>query len=159
MQTMRIGGSPIRAISRPSDPPAAQVGRREVVQGLAAALCGVPLAAALAEDEAASALTPEAFGAKGDGTTDDTTAFMRLSAAIQARGGGDVQLRRNAFYLVGRRVPDRRFYLTGVPILAVSGVPRFVVRMNGATLKLRSGLKFGTFDPASGAPRQVRLPF
>src|SRR4051812_6126897 len=132
--------------------------RRTFLAALSSAAAAAPIATA---ESAASetGLTPESFGAKGDGRTDDTTAFLRLSAALQAKGGGDVDLRAGATYLVGRQLPSSGQYLVGTPILSVADVARLVVRMRGATLKFRSGLRFGTFNPADGTPRNVRLPY
>lgn len=103
-------------------------------------------------------VAPEAFGAKGDGRSDDTDAFVELSAFLTRTGGGVVELRRNAVYRVGRQRRARSTYLVGLPILSVSNVPHFEVRMNGATLKFRDGLKFGSFDPSTGQPRRVEAP-
>jgi hypothetical protein len=100
-------------------------------------------------------LTPETYGAVGDGRTDDTSAFLRLSAALQTKGGGVVELRPGATYLFGRQLPSSSQFLVGTPALSVSNVERLVVRMRGATLKFRSGLKFGSFNP-DGNPRDVR---
>src|SRR5688572_32008340 len=51
---------------------------------------------------ATGALTPEQFGAKGDGRTNDSAAFAALAAEVNRRGGGEIQLRR-AVYIVGRQ--------------------------------------------------------
>src|SRR4051812_45456452 len=51
------------------------------------------------------ALTPEMFGAKGDGATNDSAAFARLAEAITHRGGGTIALRRKT-YIVGAQRRD-----------------------------------------------------
>src|SRR4051812_4648922 len=52
-------------------------------------------------------LTPEMFGARGDGVTTDSDAFDRLTQEVSRRGGGTVAFRRTT-YLVGRQLRDPR---------------------------------------------------
>jgi len=52
---------------------------------------------------AAAGLTPEQFGARGDGVTNDTAAFQRLAAEMNRRGGGTISLRSGRTYIVGRQ--------------------------------------------------------
>src|SRR5690348_6156661 len=49
---------------------------------------------------AADAVTPEQFGAAGDGQTNDTDAFAKMTAAVNKAGGGRVVLRKTT-YIVG----------------------------------------------------------
>jgi hypothetical protein len=124
-----------------------ELSRRGVVGGLAALATG---AAVRAAGPAGSSLTPERFGAKGDGVTDDTDAFLRLSAALNDSAAGEVDLRPNATYLAGRQLHGEGQFLIGQPAISAKGLKRLVVRMNGATLKFRPGLRFGSFDRAGG---------
>jgi hypothetical protein len=131
--------------------------RREfiaAVPAFAAAFTGSDAAEATGD----ASLRPEEFGAVGNGIADDTSAFLRLSAALQMQRGGEVELRPGATYLVGRQMPTKNQYLIGVPILSAANLDRLVVRMRGATLKFRSGLRFGSFQP-DGTPKPVRLPY
>jgi hypothetical protein len=103
--------------------------------------------------QAGPTFTPEQFGARGDGHTNDTEAFARLSRALTQRGGGTVVLRPRT-YLVGRQSQSpgtRGWAFTPSPILEFIGLAEPVrVHGNGAVLRCASGLRFGTFDPATG---------
>lgn len=79
------------------------VGRRDALLGasaaavLTAAGCG-PLAAQGPQ------LTPEMFGARGDGRTDDYPALLRLAEAANAAGGGAIRFGRGRRYSIGRHI-------------------------------------------------------
>jgi hypothetical protein len=71
-------------------------------------------------------LTPERFGAKGDGIADDSGAINRAFAALKAAGGGTLSLGAGKTYLVGSSLgsgPTRRF------------IDNVTVEGNGATIK------------------------
>lgn len=139
----------------------ARPNRREALIAIAAS-AALALPACRANSAApapADALTPESFGAVGDGATDDTHAFLALSAHLNAHNGGVVSLRPGATYRIGRQSRGRKGFLVGEPILYAENVARFVVLMNGATLKFRDGMKFGSFSAASGKALRPRLPF
>lgn len=125
--------------------------------GIAIATFATPLLAEMAH--AASAFTPEAFGARGDGYTNDTAAFTRMAAAVNRAGGGRIVLRRTV-YLVGEQrpaLPDGIFAFAPAVILHLSGCIEGVsIEGNGATLRCASGLRYGTFDRVSG--RSIDLP-
>ena len=109
-----------------------------------------------------AAITPEQFGAKGDGQTDDTDAFAAMAAHINARGGGEVTLRRTT-YRVGRQVQAGRsgasYAFAPAPILELKGLSGpLVIRGNGAVLRCSPGLRYGTFDPVTGAATDHPLP-
>jgi hypothetical protein len=106
--------------------------------------------------------TPEMFGAKGDGVTNDTEAFLRLSQAVGANGGGTVQLRK-AVYIVGKQ---RRGVLANESAYVPSGVfpargctKPLQILGNGATLRAAPGLRYGTFDPRTGEATRNKMPF
>ena len=125
--------------------------RREFVVGASAAAMLLPAAAA-----GADVLTPEAFGARGDGTTNDTDAFAALSTHLNAAGGGTVVL-RPVTYIVGKHLPatggEAAYAFAPSPILHFADCARpVIVRGNGAVLRAQSGLRFGSFDAASGRP-------
>jgi hypothetical protein len=98
-------------------------------------------------------LTPEQFGAVGDGVTDDQAAFDLLNAEL-ATNGGFVQLGHNKTYIGGRQISGGTYYREGVSIIkCTTPGAKLIVNMNGATLKFKSGLKFGSFDAATGLPK------
>ncbi len=129
--------------------------RRAFMASLAALAVAAPSPAAWAagEGSAGAALTPEQFGARGDGVADDTAAFQALGQAVGAGKGGVIAMRRNAVYRVGRQtfsgVADGASYRVQ-PILAIAGVDNIAILGNGATMKLNDGLHYGAFDPVSG---------
>ena len=101
----------------------------------------------------ADVMTPEQFGAKGDGVTNDTAAFAALAAEVTRRGGGEVALRRTT-YIVGQQRDTHGgtgYYLAPAPVFAVADLPRSLrISGNGATLRCAPGLRYGSFDPSTG---------
>jgi hypothetical protein len=130
---------------------------------LAGAAASASLAALPARAEApAGIFTPEQFGAKGDGVTNDHRALAKLAEAVNAAGGGTIQLRK-ATYIVGEQRPTldpaATYYYLPSPLLAFSRCARpIVIRGNGATLRCADGLLYGTFDQA-GRPAHHPLPY
>ncbi|WP_293881933.1 right-handed parallel beta-helix repeat-containing protein [Sphingomonas sp.] len=111
----------------------------------------------------ATGFTPEMFGARGDGVTDDTLAFSRLSEAVNGQSGGVVNLRRTV-YLVGQQTLQSG--TTGdwsyrpAPLLEFRKcTQRLQIIGNGARLILASGLRFGTFSRTTGLATTNKLPF
>jgi hypothetical protein len=134
--------------------------RRTFLAG-AAACAGLAALPARA-DAQAGVFTPEQFGAKGDGVTNDHRAFAKLTDAVNAAGGGTVQLRKTT-YIIGEQRPtlDRTatYYYLPSFLLAFSRCPRpIVVRGNGARLRCANGLLYGVFDQA-GQPVRHPLPY
>lgn len=111
---------------------------------------------------ATGALTPEQFGAKGDGRTNDSNAFAALAAEVNRRGGGEIQLRRTV-YIVGRQAQAFRsrasYAFEPAKIMELVGLSRpLVIRGNGAVLRCARGLRYGTFHPVSGVKTDHGLP-
>lgn len=106
---------------------------------------------------AEAALRPEVFGAVGDGVTNDTLAFEALSARLEAAGGGVIDLRPNATYVVGLQTLNGTtsgFY-SWIPkpiIRCRNGTKPIVVNGNGAKMIAAAGLRYGTFNPVTGDP-------
>lgn len=125
--------------------------RRDFVSG-AAATALIPAAAPAAID---NVVTPEMFGAKGDGRTNDTHAFAALSAHVNGNGGGTIVLRR-VTYVVGEQRPGAggaKPSFAPIDIITLQGCTQpIIIRGNGATLKTAPKLRYGRFDPVSGQP-------
>jgi hypothetical protein len=151
------------ATSRGDGPAAArrEWGRRELLAAAGGSVLAgaIPLSPARAQFRT---LTPEMFGARGDGVTNDTAAFVALSRALMALGGGTIALRRTT-YIVGsqERLPPGSGYAYGPsPILWFRGLKSpLTIQGNDATLRCQAGLRYGSFDPATGEPMQPRMPY
>lgn len=124
--------------------------RRRVLALMGAALVERACIAQAADD----ALTPERFGAKGDGIANDTAAFAALAAEVMRRGGGEVVLRRTTYLVGGGPDGGRRDpFASAPPVFAVHDLPRALrIVGNGAVLRCAPGLRYGSFDPRSGRP-------
>lgn len=101
-------------------------------------------------------MTPEMFGARGDGRTNDTDAFAAMSAYVNARGGGTIAL-RPVTYIVGKQARSRgdKAELAFAPsdIIHLSGCNgTILIRGNDARLLCAPRLRYGAFDRRSGAP-------
>lgn len=138
--------------------------RRSFIATAAAAALASAAASAFSAGQGSEAgvLTPEAFGAKGDGRTDDTAAFAALAERINAQRGGIVVL-RPVTYLVGRQArsltPRNGYAFAPATIMRFSECSRgLVIRGNGAVLRCAPGLRYGTFDAATGRGTKPAMP-
>ena len=106
-------------------------------------------------------VTPEMFGAVGDGRTDDSAALARLASHVCARGGGTVRFRRTT-YLVGaqrRGTGTAGWAFEPAPLLEFRNCVRpLVIQGNGARLRCADGLRYGTFDRTTGAATSHKMP-
>lgn len=106
--------------------------------------------------------TPEMFGAKGDGITNDTAAMTALGRAVTANGGGVVRFRATT-YLVGHQSkavdPKAAYSFEPEPLLELRACSKpILIQGRGARLKCDSGLRYGIFEP-DGAPRKHAMPY
>ena len=107
-------------------------------------------------------ITPEQFGAAGDGVTNDTDAFAAMAAFVNRHGGGTIALRPTT-YIVGKQAPDPTrpgYYLAAAKIMNFSGCTRALsILGNGGRIRCADGLRFGTFDPTTGQPTYHAMPY
>lgn len=105
-----------------------------------------------------AAVTPEMYGALGDGVNDDTAAWRRACAVLSAHGQGTLTLTAGKTYMVGKEtvindsLAETRWYehdQMGWVVGARHG--KVTVNGNGATVKLNPGMHFGGYDPLTGA--------
>jgi hypothetical protein len=133
------------------------VTRRQAFIGAAPAAAALLAGPATANE---NIVTPESFGARGDGANNDTAAFRALAAHINGRGGGEIVL-RPVTYLVGQQASNVRegYSFDGGPILSFVGCSApLVIRGNGARLQCAAGLRYGTFG-ANGRPTPRKAPY
>lgn len=108
------------------------------------------------------------YGAKGDGVTNDTDAFLAASAAINAASGGTLFI-PPGLYIVGKQnlagATGKGFSWGNVVgdvvpnIIDIKNCTRpVVIEGNGAILKIANGLRYGSFNPVTGAPTTPALP-
>lgn len=106
------------------------------------------------------------FGAKGNGKSNDTAAFYAASRELQRRGGGTLWIPgvdsagKKRTYIVGHQTFVSGKQTVASPIIYIVGTKKTVViQGNGATLKAANGLKFGSFNPVTGAAYYPKMPF
>jgi hypothetical protein len=119
------------------------------------------IAGAASTKAKATPITPERFGARGDGRTNDTAAFAKMAAYVNRLGGGQVVLRPTT-YIVGQQstVSGSIYAYAPAPIMDFIGCSRpLAIQGNGARLRCANGLRFGTFDPSTGLPTTHSLPY
>lgn len=134
--------------------------RRRLLVGLALTCGAAASARARASANGNRVFTPEAFGAKGDGITDDSMAMAALSNAVTLHGGGTVVFRRTT-YLVGNQglQLSGKYMFPPQPLLMFKNCARPLSLLgNGARLQCRHGLRYGVFD-ANGAREDHPMPY
>ena len=111
------------------------------------------------------------YGAKGDGVTNDTYAFAQASAYISSVGTGTLLIPPGK-YIVGKQASisggtaNSQVYKPD-PIIQIQNCrgPVLIEGQSGdsddvrVVLRAADGLRFGSFDPATGAVYNPALPF
>ena len=97
------------------------------------------------------------LGARGDGQNNDSAAFRAAADIIQKAGGGHLIIPRGT-YIVGEQLhEDGKFpYYKSQPIFSVKNVDGLIIEGRGATIRMASGLRFGSFDKLTGEPIQPK---
>jgi len=95
------------------------------------------------------------FGAKGDGKTNDTEAFLKAAAFFNTRGGNGTLTIPKGIYIVGRQTFSNgdvnKYAYTGTDILAFKNINNLIIKgTKGAIIKYADSLKLGSFDTLSG---------
>ena len=104
------------------------------------------------------------FGAVGNGVADDTSAFQAAAAYINAQDGGKVIIPAGT-YIVGQQTfagaTGLGYAYRGADIFYVQNCTRpVVIESQGATVKFKNNMNFGSFDPVTGAVyNPASLPF
>jgi hypothetical protein len=140
-----------------------KLGRRQFIgAGVAFALNaspGLTQKRSINSGEKQGVITPEEFGAKGDGVENDTEAFAEMTEFVNRRGGGVIAFRRTT-YIVGIQTRDPPYSFTPASIMEFRGCRKgLTILGNGARLRCADGLRYGTFDPSTGQPTNHPLPY
>jgi hypothetical protein len=95
------------------------------------------------------------FGAKGDGKTNDTEAFIKAAAFFNGRGGNGTLIISKGVYIVGKQSFSNgdvsRPAYRGYSILDFKNVSNLTIKgEKGTVLKYAEALKFGSFDYNTG---------
>jgi len=124
------------------------------------AACAATALSSEVRAQSGAVLRPENFGAHGDGVTNDTAAFARLSEEVNRRGGGGIALSAGRTYLVGAQTKgDRDWAWEPSPILEFRGLPRdLTIIGNGARLRCAPALRFGAFERETGSAAHPPMP-
>jgi hypothetical protein len=123
------------------------------------AACAATIVVPARAGAASAVFRPEDFGARGDGTTNDTRAFAALSAEVNRQGGGTISLARGRTYIIGEQQRGGAYGWTPGPVLELRNLTNpLTILGNGARIRCAPGLRFGAFDLAADAPAHRPMP-
>jgi predicted 3-demethylubiquinone-9 3-methyltransferase (glyoxalase superfamily) len=97
-------------------------------------------------------LNLKSFGAKGDGKTNDQDAFIKLTKAVNDRGGNCNVIIPKGKYIVGKQdagKKDNFYFAYSDDLLSFKNCKNVAVYGNKAIIKYKDSLYFGSFDPSS----------
>lgn len=113
-------------------------------------------------DKNAESVSVKDFGAKGDGVTNDTVAFKAAGEYITAAGGGELIIPPGSYVVGSQTFAGANglgyAYLASDIIKIVNCTKPVTIRASGVKIKFADGLRFGSFDPVTGAPNAPALP-
>jgi hypothetical protein len=135
--------------------------RRDIGVGIAVMLLRPQLGSA---DTQSSVFDVRSFGASpAASAARNSDAFRRASAALSRAGGGTLLIPPGRYRVGEQRLATRRgqgYAAQSQPIILINRCTRpVVIAGNGATLVAADGLRFGSFDPVSGAAHEAPQPF
>jgi hypothetical protein len=114
---------------------------------------------------ASPTITLEQFNAVGNGTADDTIPWRKATALLSAYGRGTLQLAAGKTYKVGKQDngpwPNAPYYKAhGLGLVLGATAGNIIIDGAGSTIRMASGMKYGSFYPSSGAayPNQTTDP-
>lgn len=81
--------------------------------------------------------TPETFGARGDGRSDDYEAMQRLAAAVSAAGGGTIRFGRNRVYRIDRHLLGARGGANRPRSISFERCSGLRIDLNGSTIDVK----------------------
>ena len=99
------------------------------------------------------------FGAVGDGVTNDTDAMRACTSYVDSTEGAHTIVFEDRTYIVGKQAAGGALYLQGGDVVGIYATKNLTILGNGALLKIEDGLKYGSFDPATGYPYYPTMPF
>lgn len=115
------------------------------------------------QDKLRETVSVKDFGAVGDGVTNDTAAFAAAAARIQLLGGGKIVIPAGT-YIVGQQTFagafGKGYAYQAAKILKIENCTKpVVIQCEGCVIRMAPGLKFGSFNPTTGAVFNPTLPF
>jgi len=104
--------------------------------------------------------TPEMFGARGDGITDDYAALQRMAAAVTAAGGGRVLFGARRRYLIDQVQIGGGPRRNAVSAIAYSRCRGLTIDLNGSTLSVKGDFhRAGDSRRGRGSHSSAVIPF
>src|SRR5438132_519447 len=100
----------------------------------------------------------KSFGAKGNGSTNDQSAFQKAATFFNQRGGNGKLTISAGTYIIGRQTftagKDKKPVFNGEHVLQFVNIKNLSIEGTSKTiLKYQEGLHFGAFIPETGKPK------